>query len=265
MREKTCQLRISLLASGSRGNSLYLESGSTRLLIDAGLSLREMKARLAAIEVAPESIHGVLLTHEHIDHGRSVAAWAQAYRVPVIGHHRCLGLLPGRRPLTSALEFDAGTMFPFRDVQIEPFSLTHDAAACVGFVVEGGAGKIGFATDLGIATRLVAQRLAGCRALVLEFNHDEELLRDGPYPWHLKQRIRSNHGHLSNTASAELLDGILWDGLEVVFLAHLSEANNTPEHARSAARQVLNGQNCCAPEVIVGTQHLVSPVFSSDT
>jgi phosphoribosyl 1,2-cyclic phosphodiesterase len=232
------------------------------LLIDAGLSLREMKSRLAAIDVAPESIHGVLLTHEHIDHGRSVSAWAHAYKVPVIGHHQCLGLLPGRRPLATALEIEAGETFSFRELQIEPFSLTHDAAACVGYVVEGGTGKIGFATDLGIATRLVAQRLGGCRVLVLESNHDEELLRDGPYPWHLKQRIRSNHGHLSNTASAQLLEGILWDGLEAVFLAHLSEANNTPEHAISAARQILDGQNRCGPELIVGSQYHVSRVFA---
>lgn len=256
-------MRICLLASGSRGNSLYLETGSTRLLIDAGLSLREMKVRLAAIAVAPESIDGVFLTHEHIDHGRSVSAWAHAYKVPVVGHHQCLGLLPGRHPLASALEFDAGSPFTFRDLQIEPFSLTHDAVACVGFVVEGGAGKVGFATDLGIATRLVTQRLAGCRALVLEFNHDEGLLRDGPYPWHLKQRIRSNHGHLSNTAAARLLEETLWDGLEAVFLAHLSDANNTPGHAVASARQVLGKQNRCAPELIVGSQQQASHVFAS--
>lgn len=257
-------MRICLLASGSRGNSLYLETGSTRLLIDAGLSLREMRVRLAAIAVVPESIDGVLLTHEHIDHGRSVSAWAHAYKVPVLGHHQCLGLLPGRRPLATALEFDAGSSFTFRDLQIEPFSLTHDATACVGFVVDGGAGKVGFATDLGIATRLVAQRLAGCRALVLEFNHDETLLRDGPYPWHLKQRIRSNHGHLSNTASAQLLEEVLWEGLETVFLAHLSEANNTPEHAVASARQVIERQSCCMPELIVGCQQQASRVFAVD-
>ncbi len=256
-------MHICLLASGSRGNSLYLESGSTRLLIDAGLSLREMKARLAAIDVDPASIHGVLLTHEHIDHGRSVSAWAQAYRVPVLGHHQSLGLLPGRRPLYSSQEFEAGASFTFRDMRIEPFSLTHDSAACVGFVIEGTSGRIGFATDLGIATRLVAQCLAGCRALVIEFNHDEELLRDGPYPWHLKQRIRSNHGHLSNSASAQLLDGLLWEGLEAVFLAHLSETNNTPDHALAAAAAVLQQQNCCGPEVIIGVQHQVSRIFSS--
>ena len=256
-------MRICLLASGSRGNSLYLESGATRLLIDAGLSLREMKARLAAIEVDPASIHGVLLTHEHIDHSRSVSTWAQAYRVPVFGHHQSLGLLPGRRPLYSTHEFEAGAPFTFRDVRIEPFSLTHDAAACVGFVVDGSGGRVGFATDLGIATRLVSQCLAGCRALVIEFNHDEELLRDGPYPWHLKQRIRSNHGHLSNSAAAQLLDGLLWEGLEAVFMAHLSETNNTPDHALAAAAAVLQQQNRSGPKVIVGMQHQASPVYSS--
>lgn len=256
-------MRICQLASGSRGNALFIESGATRLLIDAGLSLRELKSRLAELAVAPESINALLLSHEHIDHSRSVVAWARRYQVPLHAHAASLSLLAKTGKVGLCSEFEAGSVFTLRDLSVETIPLTHDSASCVGFVVTGPEGRIGVATDLGIATRLVAQRLSACRVLVLEFNHDEELLRDGPYPWPLKQRIRSNHGHLSNPAAAQLLDGLLWSGLDAVFLAHLSETNNTPEHALSAARQVLDRQNGCAPQVIVGTQHQISRVFAS--
>jgi phosphoribosyl 1,2-cyclic phosphodiesterase len=132
--------------------------------------------------------------------------------------------------------------------------VTHDAVAPVGYLIETAKGKIGVATDLGIATRLVRERLKGCRVLVLEANHDPELLRDGPYPWPLKQRIRGHHGHLSNEDCAELLGEVLCDRLEAVFLAHLSLENNRPELARSAVSTVLSGQNLCAPRVVVGRQ-----------
>ena len=126
------------------------------------------------------------------------------------------------------------TPFDFRDLKMSAFPITHDAAAPVGYVIETDEGKIGIATDLGIATRLVTQRLQDCRVLILESNHDEEMLRDGPYPWPLKQRIRSQHGHLSNTAAARLLADLLGSGLEAVFLAHLSETNNLPSLPKRA-------------------------------
>ena len=132
--------------------------------------------------------------------------------------------------------------------------MTHDAAATVGFTLNGPFGKIGVATDLGMATRLVAEELQGCRCLILESNHDEELLRDGPYPWPLKQRIKGNHGHLSNRDSAGLLATLCWEGLETVCLAHLSETNNHPGLAAAAAREVLDRQSCCRPKLLLGRQ-----------
>lgn len=257
-------MRICLLASGSKGNALYIETRESRLLLDAGLSLRALRERLAMVGVDAAQLDGVFISHEHVDHCRGLGPLARSLKIPVgidpealCAAERGIGALPALR------EFQAGETIRFRDLQIETIPLTHDAAATVGFVIESGEGRIGVATDLGIATRLVAQRLQHCRALVLEFNHDEELLRDGPYPWHLKQRIRSNHGHLSNPAAADLLDGLLWEGLEAVFLAHLSETNNTPEHALASARQVLDRQNRCAPEVILGCQHRPSTCFST--
>lgn len=255
-------MRVCQLASGSRGNALFVEVDGTRLLIDAGLSLRELSSRLTSIGVAPESIHALLLSHEHIDHCRSIVPWARRYKIPLHAHGASLRTLAKIGKVDTCCEFEAGDSFALRNLQIDTIPLTHDAAACVGFVIGGGEGRVGVATDLGIATRLVAQRLSRCRTLVLEFNHDEELLRDGPYPWHLKQRIRSNHGHLSNPAAAELLDGLLWEGLEAVFLAHLSETNNTPGHALAAARTVLDRQNRCAPQVVVGHQHQVSSIIA---
>jgi len=153
-------------------------------------------------------------------------------------------------------EFVDGEEFTIKDLTIRPFAITHDCLAPVGFTLDGELGKVGVATDLGIVTRLVTECLQDCRALVLETNHDEELLRDGPYPWKLKQRVRSNHGHLSNNAAGNLLQSLLWNGLETVFLGHLSETNNRPDLAVEVVREVLEKQNICEPQVLLGKQQL---------
>jgi len=256
-------LRVCLLASGSKGNAVYVESRETRLLIDAGLSARELKSRLALIGTDGSELDALLVTHEHGDHCRGLGPMARSCRLPVFVHTDTHRALPEPGRLEDLREFDETRAFAWRDLKIEPFPLTHDAVAPVGYTIESVEGKIGIATDLGIATRLVAERLKGCRVLILEANHDEEMLRDGPYPWPLKQRIRSNHGHLSNKASAQLLQELLWDGLEAVFLAHLSEANNHPKLAESCAREVLAGQNICRPQLILGCQGQPSACFSS--
>ena len=254
-------MRLCLLASGSKGNSLFLETDSCRLLIDAGLSGREAIARLASIGVAAESLDGILITHEHTDHIRGVGALARRLKIPVLvgsRTHEAARYVIGKVDL---IEFDPGSSFSFNGLAIDPFPITHDACDPVGFRIEGGEGCIGFATDLGIATRLTQEKLKGCRALVLEFNHDEEMLQNGPYPWHLKQRIRSRHGHLSNTEGAGLLEELLHPGLEGVFLSHLSEVNNDPNLAMAAARELVSGQNLCSPGLFLGCQHQASGVL----
>jgi len=255
-------VRVCLLASGSKGNSIYLESAETRLLLDAGLSGREIGLRLATIGVAAENLDALLVSHEHHDHSRGVGPLARRHKLPVFMHPLTRQALPQLGRLDDHREFEAGDTFGFRDLAIQTIPLTHDAASTVGYVIETPEGKIGVVTDLGIATRLVTDRLQGCRILVLESNHDEELLRDGPYPWHLKQRIRGNHGHLSNRASARLLQELLWEGLEAVFLAHLSETNNTPGHALGCAREVLDRQTLCRPQLFIGSQQAASGCFS---
>lgn len=254
-------MRVCLLASGSRGNAIYIQSGETRLLLDAGLSARELTRRLGEIGVEAETLQGLLVSHEHQDHSRGIGPLARRFGLPVFMHPETRSALPALGTLGEHREIDSGQSLEFRDLLIETIPLTHDASVTLGYVIHSPEGKIGVATDLGIATRLVSDRLQGCRILVLESNHDEDLLRDGPYPWHLKQRIRSNHGHLSNRASAELLGNLLWQGLEAVFLAHLSEANNHPDLALDCARQVLQRQTVCQPELILGYQAEVSRCF----
>lgn len=247
-------MKICLLASGSRGNALLIESGRTRLLLDAGLAAREIRRRLDLIGVAAESLSGLLITHEHTDHVRGLGPLVRQLGLPVYLHTELAGALKDVGRTECVREFAAGEDFTIGDLTIQAFSVTHDALAPVGFTLSGEEGRIGVATDLGVATRLVVERLQGCRALVLETNHDEELLRDGPYPWALKQRVRSNHGHLSNAAGGALLGRLLWPGLEEVFLGHLSETNNRPELALAAVRQTLDGQGVCLPQVAVGRQ-----------
>jgi len=257
-------LRVCLLASGSKGNAVFIEAGETRLLIDVGLSARETERRLGQICIEADSLDAILITHEHLDHVRGVGPMARRFGLPLCIHPETFNALPRPGKLDRIMEFDIGTAFTLRDLEVTPFPITHDARAPVGFVVNTTEGKISVATDLGIATRLVADYLKESRVLILESNHDEQMLQDGPYPWHLKQRIKSNQGHLSNTASAELLGGLMWDGLEAVFLAHLSEENNEPEMAYAGAAEVLARQNICQPELIIGTQKDASFCFQID-
>ncbi|HEX2769755.1 MAG TPA: MBL fold metallo-hydrolase [Geobacteraceae bacterium] len=254
-------MRVCLLASGSKGNSVFVEAGASRVLIDAGLSAKELLYRLAAIGAEGRELDAILISHEHTDHVRGAGALARKLRIPLLVSHSTCRAGNASIGKTEIIEFEPGCPFTFNDIWIDPFPITHDACDPVGFMIECGEGKIGIATDLGIATRLVQEKLKGCRALVLESNHDEEMLANGPYPWHLKQRIRSRHGHLSNSDSAALLDEIIHPGLEAVLLAHLSEVNNDPVIALDAATKLVQSRNICSPRLIIGDQYRVSEMF----
>lgn len=235
---------------------MLVESGQTRLLIDAGISARELRKRLDQIDVDVATLNALLVTHEHTDHVRGLGPLIRQTNLPVYLQTDLARKLPDVGKPECVREFVDGEEFTINDLTIRPFAITHDSLAPVGFTLTGEQGKVGVATDLGVATRLVTECLSGCRALVLETNHDEELLRDGPYPWKLKERVRSNRGHLSNKAGGSLLQSLLWQGLETVFLGHLSETNNRPELALEAVNHVLNNQDTCAPQIIVGRQHM---------
>ena len=249
-------MKICLLASGSKGNSILVESGKTRLLIDAGLSARELRKRLDSLGVEAESLDALLITHEHGDHVRGLGPLVRQLDLPVYLQTDLARKLPDVGKPECVREFVDGEEFTIKDLTIRPFAITHDCLAPVGFTLDGELGKVGVATDLGVVTRLVTECLQDCRALVLETNHDEELLRDGPYPWKLKQRVRSNHGHLSNNAAGNLLQSLLWSGLETVFLGHLSETNNRPDLAVDVVSAILEKQNICEPQVLLGKQNL---------
>jgi phosphoribosyl 1,2-cyclic phosphodiesterase len=256
------RLRVCLLASGSKGNSLFVETGETKILVDAGLSAREITARLAELGVSAADLDGIFISHEHIDHIRGAGTLARKFDLPVLISYPTSREIGDHFKSARLIEFESGCSFGFRDILLDPFPITHDTTDPVGLAIESSEGKVGIATDLGIATRLVRDKLKNCRVLVLESNHDEEMLLNGPYPWHLKQRIKSRHGHLSNRESADVLTEVMGPRLEGLFLAHLSEVNNHPDVALQSFVEPLAQQNACFPQVIVGTQTIKSEVFT---
>jgi phosphoribosyl 1,2-cyclic phosphodiesterase len=237
-----CRLRVCALASGSRGNAIYISDGRTGLLVDAGLSGVEIERRLAARSLCPKSINAILVSHEHTDHVKGVGVFSRKYRLPVYMTPktvRAVGSKLGR--IDDIRPFEPGARFTVDRLTVHPFALSHDAADPAGFTVSRNGTKIGLATDLGVATALVKAHLRACALLVLEANHDPDLLMHGPYPWHLKQRVKGRTGHLSNGQSRELLQEVIHDGMRHVILGHLSQQNNTPDHALREVGLALNG------------------------
>lgn len=227
------KIRICTLASGSSGNSLFIQTERAKVLVDAGISPRQIAVRLKALGIQISEIDAVLVTHEHADH---IAA-LPFLQVPVYVASTTTFLWKDK--VENLREFDTGSTFYINDALITPFPIPHDAIDPVGFTIQTDHKKVGVVTDIGSVTALVRERLKGVDALVLEFNHDEEMLIYGPYPWDLKQRIRSRLGHLSNVDAAGLLGSLMHDGLRYVVLAHLSESNNTPKKAIEAASKVI--------------------------
>lgn len=244
-------MRFCSLGSGSAGNSTLVEASqgitSTRLLVDAGFSERELTRRLLRAGCAPADLDAIFITHEHGDHIGCALAFATRHRRPLImsrGSWRAVGNADFDPTLVRLLR--RGETFALGDLALQPFAVPHDALEPLQLTVDDGAARLGIVTDLGCAPVGVAESLAGCHALLLECNHDEALLRGGPYPPALKKRILGSHGHLSNASAAELLTRCLHAGLRHVVAAHLSERNNSPALARAALAPVLG----CAPSDI---------------
>ena len=236
-------IRICVLASGSKGNSVYIESERTRILIDAGLSGKEIQRRLLAIGARPGDLSAVVVSHEHIDHVRGVGVLSRQCELPVyITEPTFRAASSMLKRMDSVHFFRDGVSFKIGDLTIRPYASSHDAIDPVNFTVSNGNVKLGLATDLGFASALARNCLRNCQALILEANHDREMLRTGPYPEPLKQRILSRLGHLSNDQTAELLADLHHLDLRHVFLAHLSEANNLPDKAFSAVDDVLSAK-----------------------
>jgi phosphoribosyl 1,2-cyclic phosphodiesterase len=330
-------VRFTVLASGSKGNSTVVSGGRTRILVDAGLSCRELFRRMKLAEEAPETLDAIVITHEHQDHVNGLAVTARKLGIPVYftepTHRAWMRWLTPRRQMTyaqwleqcrkqaaereaepeaSVLEiatevcdpedaeiecqidgaeafqfadagpvptenpgcakpptlkedptwlpaveyFRAGEPFTIGDITLSPFTIPHDAADPVGFVLSSEGVRMGFATDLGYVPPNVKQQLQNLDLLLLESNHDLEMLRDGPYPWSVKQRVLSRVGHLSNDATAEFLSSAYDGQAAYVILAHLSENNNLPELARVAAERALLGRaSLLANRLLLAEQH----------
>jgi phosphoribosyl 1,2-cyclic phosphodiesterase len=254
-------MKICVLGSGSRGNCTLIESGDTVVLIDAGFSGKEIRRRLQLIDRQPEAITAVLVTHEHNDHISGAGILSRQARVPLYansGTYRAADSRFGK--LFDRREFGTGEQFTLSSLQIHPFAISHDTADPVGFVITDGTHKVGYCTDTGKITTLIEHHLQGCEALVLESNHDPKMLRDGPYPLCLQQRVKSKHGHLANEDAARFILKMAPRGLRRVVLAHLSETNNLPELALQCACRYLDGH---APEVqiLAASQHTPSPLL----
>lgn len=227
-------MRLWLLGSGSKGNALLLECGDTRVLVDAGFSARRLAERLRGIGADPASIDALVLTHEHSDHVAGAVSAVKRWGWQVYGTAGTIAALPEIGPFCTALA--AGGGVTVGQITLEAVRTSHDAAEPVAYVATSTCSgmRTAIVTDLGVVTPEVREAVRHADVLVLESNHDEEMLRHGPYPWHLKRRVAGREGHLSNGAAATLAAEAAHRGLQHLVLAHLSETNNTPEVALTA-------------------------------
>ena len=257
-------VQFTILGSGSGGNCAYLETEQTRLLIDAGFSGRQIRQRLASIGRTPETLQGILITHEHSDHVQGLAVLCAKLQIPIY----CNRLTKDAMEEQFQARFDCrifttGASFEVGDVTVDTFSVPHDAYDPVGFLIHTDCGNVGFLTDLGHATKLVIERVRTANVLVLETNHDLKLLQDDTKrPWSIKQRILSRHGHLSNDSAADVVEQIMSAELRRLYLGHLSRDCNRPELAHGVVTNRL--QNIGARHVAVEStsQDQPSPTLS---
>lgn len=249
-------VRLTVLGSGSSGNCAVVSTGATTLLVDAGLSAKQIRLRLELAGFSPDRLDGILLTHEHQDHTQGLAVFCQKRAIPLL----CTALTreallreSGFRTPPPWRIMQTGSRFAFRDLEIECFPVPHDAVDPVGFAIADDESRLGFLSDVGHITHLIRDRLAGADSLFVEANYDHALLEaDTKRPWSIKQRIGSRHGHLSNQQTAELIDELAHPGLHHIVLGHLSDDCNSPDLAISHIRAVLDRKGlrdtgvCCA-------------------
>jgi phosphoribosyl 1,2-cyclic phosphodiesterase len=227
-------MRFTSLGSGSSGNGLVVESGTTRVMMDCGFTLAATKAKLESRGLVPADLAGICVTHEHDDHIGGVARFAKRYAIPVYVTRGTAQWLPFDFPPVLVHLIDSHTPFAVDGLQVEPFPVPHDAREPVQFVFSDGHLRLGVLTDLGTPTSHVQEKLSGCHALVIECNHDLDMLMTGPYPVGLKQRVSGRFGHLDNAAAGHLVESLDRSKLRHLIAAHLSQQNNTPALAVAA-------------------------------
>jgi phosphoribosyl 1,2-cyclic phosphodiesterase len=254
-----------MLGSGSAGNSALVATDHCKILVDGGLSARQLVLRLEQCGGTPEQIDGVLLTHEHGDHVFGLEVLCRKFDVPIY----CNALTAEAVRYDGSFDryrnwriFQTGAEFSICDITVQTFPVPHDAVDPLGFVLYAGSGSLGFITDLGYVTKLIVERLRHVQTLVIETNHDEKLLQnDAHRPWPVKQRIQSRHGHLSNTAAATVIEELLSGKIQRVVLGHLSRDCNTPELALHTVRASLAKCGKVDLEIHCATQFEITPQF----
>ena len=266
---------LTVLGSGSSGNCALVTSDRCRILIDAGFSARRISQRLQSLGIEPESLNGILLTHEHSDHIAGLKVFCGKFDVPVYcnsltAEYLCRG---GFVEANRYKIFSTGSSFTIQDIDVQAFYVPHDAVDPVAFVLTSDHGSVGFLTDLGYAPKLARERIREVHTLVVETNHDEQRLQADPKrPWSVKQRILSRHGHLSNEAAAGLVADIAGENLRRVILGHLSRECNSPELALAAIRRLgldslelyCAEQNQVSPQFEIGQQPVERPLRRDD-
>ncbi len=244
-------IRFASLGSGSEGNALLVESGSSRLLLDCGFSVAETVRRLERLGVAPDDLSAILVTHEHDDHVGGVARFARRFGTPVYSSYGTYAAAAAHREFAEVVIIDSHQPFAVGDIEVFPYPVPHDAREPTQFVFGDGAVRLGVLTDAGASTPHIESMLTGLDALVIECNHDLDMLRNSAYPERLKARISGRHGHLDNHQAAQILASIDRQSLQHVIAAHLSQKNNRPELAVAALAGVLG----CEPDwITVATQ-----------
>jgi phosphoribosyl 1,2-cyclic phosphodiesterase len=240
-----------VLASGSKGNCTVVTDGETSILIDIGLNAKTILSRLEEAQIDPASIQAILFTHDHIDHYRGAEVFSKKFPVRLMANEGTASGIDRAFPKARLNWeiFETASSFNIGNLHIEAFSVPHDASDPVGFVISDGAVKLGIVTDLGQPTPLVVNKLSTCDAIVLESNHDYEMLMASNRPWPLKTRIAGRSGHLSNEQATELLQQVLSDRLRFLLLAHLSEECNTHHLAQHLMRETL--AVCRRPDIII--------------
>lgn len=256
-------MRVTVLGSGSSGNATLVEAGGVRVLVDAGFSGKDLAARLASIDVPPESLQAILITHDHGDHTRGMGVLARRFRIPLYLTERtaaaCAQLLNGSELVH---HYRAERVVSFGALEVRPFLTVHDAVDPIAVTLRDThtGCRLGIATDLGRPTAAVRAALAGCHLLILEANHDDAMLWQGPYPWSVKQRIASSHGHLSNRAAAELMAELHHAALGGVVLAHLSEHCNEPALASEVVGEMLEKLRYRGRLTVAGPARPLEPI-----
>ncbi|MCD6181313.1 MAG: MBL fold metallo-hydrolase [Candidatus Cloacimonetes bacterium] len=248
--------QTAVLASGSKGNCTLIRTENTSILVDAGLSGKRIFNAMEQLHLHKEKVCGLIISHEHGDHIKGAGVVCRKLKIPLyimrtthLSMEDRLGKLP-----EGVVYYQSGKSFSIGDIDVDPFVASHDVDCCnFTFQQQNSDKKLGLATDLGFSSRLMLQKMKGVNTLILESNHDEKLLLEGPYPWELKQRVKSRHGHLSNNQAVEVVRKIIHDDLQTIILAHLSEINNMPELAHDTMKQYLQDakHNC---RIVVSSQ-----------